>query len=176
MICARNRLSGGTFPPRSAATSAGAMPSPRRSNSASNLVGGEQPRGHRLVVDAALEELFGRVAERRVPGVVEERREPHEPARPAALVGGEQLRALGEQGVEHPAGERHGAENVREAAVLGAGIDQEGEAELMNEAQALQRTAVDQRRFERVGFDEAVDRIAKGEHVAPAGRIAQRAV
>jgi hypothetical protein len=57
----------------------------------------------------------------------------------------------------------HGAQGVAEAAVLGAGEDQEGEAELMDEAQALHGAAVDQRRFQRVGADEAMDRVAQGE-------------
>ncbi len=40
----------------------------------------EQPPGHLLVVDAALEQLLGGVAERRVPEVVEEGRGAHQPA------------------------------------------------------------------------------------------------
>jgi hypothetical protein len=51
---------------------------------------------------------------------------------------------------------------VAETAVLGPGEDQEGEAELVDEAQALDRPAVDQGGLQRVGTDEAVDRIAKG--------------
>ena len=131
-----------------------------------NLVGGEEARRHRLVVDAALEELLGGVAERSVAGVVEERRESGEAPRPPALFRRQQARALAEQRVDHPAGERHRAEDVRKAAVLGAGIDQEGEAELVDEAQALLRPAVHQRRFEGVGLDEAVDRIAERQHGA----------
>jgi hypothetical protein len=58
---------------------------------------------------------------------------------------------------------------VAEAAVLGAGEDQEGEAELVDEAQALDRTAVDQGGLQRVGTDEAVDRIAEGQRAGAVG-------
>jgi hypothetical protein len=68
--------------------------------------------------------------------------------------------ALGAQGVVEAAGQVHGADHVAEAAVLRPREDQEGEAELVDEAQALHRPAVDQRGLQRVGADEAVDRIA----------------
>ena len=82
----------------------------------------------------------------------------------AARAAGQQPLALGAQGVVDPAGEVHGADHVAEAAVLGAGEDQEGEAELVDEAQPLHRPAVDQRGLQRIGADEAVDRIADGQH------------
>ncbi|HEV8578491.1 MAG TPA: hypothetical protein VGX68_05355 [Thermoanaerobaculia bacterium] len=55
---------------------------------------------------------------------------------------------------------------MAEPAVLGAGEDQEGEAELVDETQALDRPAVDQRGLQRIGADEAVDRIAEGQRGA----------
>ncbi len=81
-----------------------------------------------------------------------------------AGAGGQQALALGAQGVVDPAGQVHGPEHVAEAAVLGAGEDQEGEAELVDEAQALHRPAVDQRGLQRVGADETVDRVAERQH------------
>ena len=64
----------------------------------------------------------------------------------------------------------HGADHVAEAAVLGAGEDQEGEAELVDETQPLHRLAVDQRRLQRIGTDEAVHRIADRQHAGGGGR------
>ena len=109
----------------------------------------EQAPGHLLVVDPPLEQLFGRVAERSVPHVVEEGGGAREPPLAAAGAGGEEPRALGAERVVDPAGEMHGAQHVAEAAVLGAGEDQEREAELVDEAQPLHRPAVDQRRLQR---------------------------
>ena len=126
-----------------------------------DLVGREQPARHLLVVDAQLEAVLRRMAVGGVAEVVEQRGGAHQPPQPRPFVRRDQAGALVDQRVEHPAGEMHGAQHVREAAVLGAGVDQEGQAELVDPAQALERTAADERGLERVGVDEAVDRVAQ---------------
>jgi hypothetical protein len=115
------------------------------------------------VIEPFGEELLGRVAEGRVADVVEEGGGSHQPSRAALLARLEWAAAALRQGVKDPAGELHRAQAVAEAAVLGAGEDQEGQTELPDPAQPLQWPAVDQRRFQRVGADEAVDRIAERE-------------
>ena len=121
----------------------------------------EKPPGHLLVIDLLLEELFGGVAEGGMPDIVHESRNPHLTPGTAPGIRLERAGALGGQGVVDPAGELHGAQNMAEAAVLGAGKDEVGEAELMYRAQPLDRLAVDQRLLERIGMDKAVYRIAK---------------
>src|SRR6202035_534726 len=49
-------------------------------------------------------------------------------------------------------------------AVLGAGEDEEGEPQLVDEAEALDGPAGDQRRLQRIGADEAVDGVADRQH------------
>ncbi len=167
MICASKRSISVPPPGEDRARRRPAVtPAPCRANDRRlDLRRAQQPPRHLLVIDAVLEQLLGRVAERRVADVVEQRRE-RATRRRSGLRGSavEEVGRLLGQRVVDPAGELHGAEDVAEAAVLGAGKDQVGEPELVDEAQALQRTAVDQRRLEVVGADEAVNRIAESEH------------
>ena len=130
---------------------------------AADLVAGEQPPAHLLVVDSVLEQILGPVAERGVAEIVEQCGGPDQAAgaRPGA---GIERHLLGpRQGVVDTPGEVHRAEGVAEAAVLGAWEYEMGQAELANGTQALHRPGADQRRLQLVGFDEAVDGIAEGE-------------
>src|SRR4051812_29003318 len=103
------------------------------------------------------------MAEGGMAEVVEEGRRPRQAALARRLARRQEPAAAGGEGVVGPAGEVHGTQDVAEPAVLGAREDEEGEAELMDGAQALQGPAVDQRRLERVGADEAVDGVAERE-------------
>ena len=134
------------------------------------LRGRQQPAGHLLVIDAAFDQIFRRMAVGSVADVVHQRRDPHQPPLAAAGRGGEPSVALGRQRVVDPPRQVHGAEDVAEAAVLGAGEDQVGHAELADVAQTLHRPAVEQRRLQLVGADEAVDGVADREQGAASGR------
>ena len=122
-----------------------------------DLIEMEQPGGHVFVVDTVFEQIFGRVAKRRVPDIVQQSCGADEPALRALRVRLENLRILRRQRIVDLAGQLHRPENVAEAAVLGAGINEVRKAELMDRSQPLQRSAVDQRLLEPICVDEAVD-------------------
>ena len=93
--------------------------------------------GQPLVVDVDQDALGG-VGEGAVADVVEEDGEPGG----AALVVGDPG-ALETQGVEGAAHEVEGAEHVGEAGVHGAGVDEVGEAELLDATLALEEGVLD---------------------------------
>ena len=113
------------------------------------------------MIDATLEQLLGGVTERSVPDVVKQRCRPHQSSVPTPPVGVEQAVAPQRHRIVDPAGELHGSDGMTESAVLGSRKDQIGESQLPNRAQSLQRAAVDQRSFQRIGIDEPVNRIPK---------------
>ena len=130
---------------------------------AADLVAGEQAPAHLLVVDPVLEQVFGPVAERGVAEVVEQGGSPDQAPGARPRPGVERHLVGPRQGVVDAPGEVHRAESVAEAAVLGAGEYEMGQAELPDLSQALHRPGPDQRGLQLVGFDEAVNGIAEGE-------------
>ncbi len=100
--------------------------------------------------EPGVQEGLSGVAERSVPDVVEEGG------------GGHRARGAGiepELGAES-AGEVHRPERVLEAGVVRAGVDEIGEAELPDLAEALEERRVQEREQRRLNLDIAVDRVA----------------
>ena len=103
------------------------------------------------------------VRERIVADVVQQRREPQ--CHAVALGDLGEFAALLERG-ERQAREVVGAERVLEAGVGGAGIDEEGVAELADVAQALHRRGVEHRQRGLVEADVVPEGIADDLEVA----------